>query len=485
MSDQATSAHAHGLPSLVGLEAMISHSSHACESAAAAATAVHAALSGAQCRALLDEKDVVDGRPWREQITNWLDSCHLAVCILCPAALESRWVRYELSVLTHRLRAETPFHGLFMVYLGVTYEEANAAMGVAIDLSWVQAAGARLELGVTPEQVLDDLLPRIARWREDYPNVLTIPDGPLAYRARHHALPYLPERATPLRAAWDRLWRFAPPTQQPAHPQDDDVSGLLPVVAREVCRTPEPLQALNQLSSSLTRSSTDSPGHKLDPVEELRDLNHCRVFDSAMCERLAPTEVRADAPRAAVLPVAGHELTQLAVLAIVTRSGPTSIERIDRIYVTLNAEPDPTAVLAATAKGIRSAVSEIVRRRLDDVEAVVTEAQVDQRIKLWSDPTRLDRAFVVIDVPSGADDHVDTDTLDGIRAVIGDGPHLIFTADRPFLLAEHLGVGVLGFTDDDLYQELREDLTRLELRRAEEKETMEQMIRDTSRGGRR
>jgi hypothetical protein len=63
---------------------------------------LHAMLKKRGAKPRLDRLDIDPGERWRESIGWWLSACDAAVVLLCPDAIASPWVRYELSVLSNR-----------------------------------------------------------------------------------------------------------------------------------------------------------------------------------------------------------------------------------------------------------------------------------------------------------------------------------------------------------------------------------------------
>lgn len=63
---------------------------------------VHGLLKAAGHAPRLDRLDIAPGERFRRTLAWWLSACHAAVVLLSRDALESPWVRYELSVLVTR-----------------------------------------------------------------------------------------------------------------------------------------------------------------------------------------------------------------------------------------------------------------------------------------------------------------------------------------------------------------------------------------------
>ena len=57
----------------------------------------------------LDREDLVLGDNWRSVLNFWIGGCNAAVVLLSPAALESSFVNYEVSILTYRNRMDRDF----------------------------------------------------------------------------------------------------------------------------------------------------------------------------------------------------------------------------------------------------------------------------------------------------------------------------------------------------------------------------------------
>lgn len=76
---------------------------------------------------LLDEKDLEGGDPWRNELWKWWAECDLAVVICSQAALESRWVLIEVSVLMRRRAMNPNFPILPILIDPVTPETITSA----------------------------------------------------------------------------------------------------------------------------------------------------------------------------------------------------------------------------------------------------------------------------------------------------------------------------------------------------------------------
>jgi hypothetical protein len=83
------------------------------------ADALHERLQRCGCAPKLDHLDLKSGERWRRTIAWWLSACETAVVLLSPDAIESPWLRYELSVLSNRQLVGKDVT-LVLVYLGIT-----------------------------------------------------------------------------------------------------------------------------------------------------------------------------------------------------------------------------------------------------------------------------------------------------------------------------------------------------------------------------
>jgi hypothetical protein len=74
----------------------------------------------------VDCVDLQAGDKWRADINLWLSACQSAVVLLCPDAVESPWVLYELSILAHRDLVEEDFCLILVCLGGLTHREIAA-----------------------------------------------------------------------------------------------------------------------------------------------------------------------------------------------------------------------------------------------------------------------------------------------------------------------------------------------------------------------
>jgi hypothetical protein len=82
-------------------------------------------------RVLLDKDDIELNRDWRSTINTWVGACDAAVLLLSQAALKSRYVAYEASLMSYRHTQEQGRFKLFPVYLAPVTEKkiANSLLG--------------------------------------------------------------------------------------------------------------------------------------------------------------------------------------------------------------------------------------------------------------------------------------------------------------------------------------------------------------------
>lgn len=76
---------------------------------------------------VFQDKKVQPGNFWNTDINNNLAACDGAIALLSPAALDSEWVRHELSVLSHRRQTGNPPICLLIALVsGLSIEELGA-----------------------------------------------------------------------------------------------------------------------------------------------------------------------------------------------------------------------------------------------------------------------------------------------------------------------------------------------------------------------
>jgi hypothetical protein len=86
---------------------------------------LHKALAGYGSHPKLDNLDIASGERWRQTLAWWLSACQTAVVLLSRDAIASPWVRYELSVLSHRELTQSNMQ-LVLVFLGISRDKVVA-----------------------------------------------------------------------------------------------------------------------------------------------------------------------------------------------------------------------------------------------------------------------------------------------------------------------------------------------------------------------
>ena len=104
---------------------------------------VEAALTGPEHapsghEVLVDRKRLIAGTPWRPQLHEWMATCHAALVLLTPKALESSWVLTEATVLAHRAALDDQFL-LFPALLdGLTRDQVKGSRFSPLYLDAIQ-----------------------------------------------------------------------------------------------------------------------------------------------------------------------------------------------------------------------------------------------------------------------------------------------------------------------------------------------------------
>lgn len=91
-----------------GLHIFISHSAKT----DAAKTLLHGLsklLNKHGHRVLLDQDGLSPGKNWYNILNWWMNNCDTALVLLSKDALKSKFVAYEVSILTYRLRTNPKF----------------------------------------------------------------------------------------------------------------------------------------------------------------------------------------------------------------------------------------------------------------------------------------------------------------------------------------------------------------------------------------
>jgi hypothetical protein len=124
---------------------------------------VEAALAGPENarsghEVLVDRKRLIAGTPWRPQLHEWMATCHAALVLLTPKALESSWVLTEATVLAHRAALDGKFL-LFPALLdGLTRDQVKGSRFSPLYLDAIQRIRA-----TQPTAIADVVLGELAR----------------------------------------------------------------------------------------------------------------------------------------------------------------------------------------------------------------------------------------------------------------------------------------------------------------------------------
>jgi hypothetical protein len=266
---------------------MISHSSVQLS----LARRLHERLSATGCHPRLDDLDISTSERWHQTLASWLSTCQVAVVLLSPDAIASPWVRYELSVLSHREHTERNMH-LVLVYLGLSRDEVVTRPDFApFRLAEIQSQhvyGPDLD-----DHELDGLVASIDALAE----VDVAPVERLVARVRHELRRAAPDRVS---QAWVDLDATA---DDPWLGEiDDERRGF----ARAYCSIP-----LDRTYRGLQTLAQD-PDLTHDQLIDLVDYNVMTAFDSKAVERLRQAAV-GEVRRALVTASTRAELVDVAV----------------------------------------------------------------------------------------------------------------------------------------------------------------------------
>lgn len=139
--------------------------------------ALAAALTARGYRVLLD-KDVLQlGEHWRQTINRWIGACDAAVVLLSEAALASRYVAYEVSVLSYRAELDPSF-----VLVPVFIDPVDEARVKASLLDPAQITERQaLNRAITPQLPRDQVIERVLERLDALPDR----DSPEEWRVGH------------------------------------------------------------------------------------------------------------------------------------------------------------------------------------------------------------------------------------------------------------------------------------------------------------
>ncbi|GAA0961270.1 toll/interleukin-1 receptor domain-containing protein [Virgisporangium aurantiacum] len=138
----------------------ISHSSHD-PFAHEVRNAVCLQLREKNYQVLVDKDELRPGQDWRSVLTHWLADCHAAVLLLTRDALQSTWVRREITILMWRRALGSPV-AVIPVLVGDLQPSDVAAAGFS-ELRQLQFARLVPTGFGDPEALADDITQRLAR----------------------------------------------------------------------------------------------------------------------------------------------------------------------------------------------------------------------------------------------------------------------------------------------------------------------------------
>jgi hypothetical protein len=108
---------------------------------------------------LLDIKRLEASFEWRAELDEWMATCHAAVLLLTPKALESLWVLKEATILAHRAALDDRFL-LFPALLdGLTRDQLKASIFSPLYLDALQRVG-----GTQPADIANAVLGQLAKF---------------------------------------------------------------------------------------------------------------------------------------------------------------------------------------------------------------------------------------------------------------------------------------------------------------------------------
>jgi hypothetical protein len=145
----------------------ISHSAHE-QLAGEVLEAVEKKLEKAGFDVLVDRTRLEGGEFWRGAIANWIVVCHAAVGILDTRALESPWVRHEMSALSIRRQVDDRFKLLPVLLDGVDENALQGREWSPMDLADLQGV-KRDDPAEIAERVREKLEPLKDRYSGDSP----------------------------------------------------------------------------------------------------------------------------------------------------------------------------------------------------------------------------------------------------------------------------------------------------------------------------
>jgi len=140
----------------------ISHSSEGDPFAAAVLDRLQSLMKTKNFEVLVNLTSLRPGHDWERDIERWLDSCDAAVVLLNAKALQSEWVRHEVSVLMHRKhmyrQGNRPELFLIPVLLGGVQarDVRSAGLKRLAKLTQFQDGSAEIDASVVAEQIAEN-----------------------------------------------------------------------------------------------------------------------------------------------------------------------------------------------------------------------------------------------------------------------------------------------------------------------------------------
>ena len=247
------------------------------------------------CNPKLDHLDISSADRWRQTIAWWLSACQTAVVLLSPEAMASRWVRYELSVLSNREKVEKNMR-LVLVYVGVSPEKVHNEP----DFEPFQLAEIQSYYEFADAFPADEVVVTLAETIRELADLGEPPAERLVARVADEVRGVAPGRLASARSAL------------PAGADDPWLSSTEdgpPGFARAFCSTP-----LDATYDSLETLAHDRQLATED-VDDLVDLNVMTTFDSRTIDHLHQA-AEGDVRRALVTATTRADLAELATHAV-------------------------------------------------------------------------------------------------------------------------------------------------------------------------
>ena len=151
---------------------------------------------------LVDKERLKAGSDWRAELDEWMATCHAAVLLLTPRALESAWVLKEATILAHRAALDTQFL-LFPALLdGLTRDQLKESRFSPLYLDAIQRVA-----GTRPADIAMAVLQQLAKFGKPpdtrFDSLVTALAGLLKSAAEGYGLEPICERITGTPWAWD------------------------------------------------------------------------------------------------------------------------------------------------------------------------------------------------------------------------------------------------------------------------------------------